>query len=113
LKRRKFARLCLILSAIGLVMLHVSTSYLKPETIKIEEVDEGKVGKVVKIQGNITDFYSTGSASFFTVKDSKGEIQVVSFNSRDIGSSQQVEVLGKVELREGEVQLVSTKIEQN
>ena len=99
-----------MLSAIGLVILQTSTSYLKPETIDIGKVDSSKAGEVVKIQGQVQDFYSTQQASFFTLKDQTGEIQVVDFNAGKHGGK--TTVLGTAELRQGKIQIVSTKIEQ-
>lgn len=112
MKRKKFTYLCLLLSVIGLVLLQFSTTVLRPETVPIEEVEEDSIGQTVKVEGTVTDFYSTDSATFFTLTDSTGEIEVVSFNSVEPGNGRNVSVLGNVELRSGSLQLVSTKIEQ-
>ena len=108
MKRQKFARLCLLLSIIGLGILYLSTSYLKPETINIEQVDSSKAGETVKIQGQVQGFYSTKSASFFTLKDSTGKIQVIDFNAGKYNGN--VTVLGTAELRNGQIQIVASEI---
>lgn len=110
MKRKQFARLCLLLSIIGLGILYISTDHLKPETIDIGEVDSSKAGEVVKIQGQVQGFYSTQKASFFTLKDSTGEIQVVDFNAGQHGGN--ITVLGTAELREGSLQVVASKIKE-
>ena len=111
MKRKQFARICLLLSVIGLGILYISTDYLKPEKIEIGEVDSSKAGKVVKIQGQVQGFYSTQSASFFTLKDPTGEIQIVDFEAGKYGGN--VTVLGTAELREGDLQIVASEITQN
>jgi len=112
-KREKFTYLCLALSVIGLAILQVSTTYLKPEVSEIQSVDSSKVGETLKLEGNVTGFYSTRSASFFTLKDSTGEVQIVSFNSPELRNGQNVTVLGQVELMKGNLQVVSSEIEQS
>lgn len=113
MKRGKFTYLCLGLSIIGLAIMQFSVSYLKPEPVPVAEVDSSKAGETVKINGTVKNFYSTPQASFFTVKDSSGEIQVVDFDASNLDNGRRVSVLGRVELREGDLQLVSTEIEQN
>lgn len=110
MKRKKFTQLCLLLSIIGLGILYISTDYLKPETIEIGEVDSSKAGKVVKIQGQVQGFYSTQSASFFTLKDPTGEIQIVDFQAGKHGGN--VTVLGTAELRQGDLQLVASEVKK-
>ena len=113
MNREKFTYLCLTLSIIGLAILQLSTTVLKPETVPVQSVDESDVGTVVKIEGNVTGFYSTDSASFFTLEDRTGKIPVVNFQKLKLRNGQNVSVLGNVELRRGNLQLVSSKIEQN
>lgn len=109
MKRKQFAHLCLILSILGLGILYISTHHLKPETINIGEVDSSKAGQVVKIQGQVKNFYSTKKASFFTLKDQTGKIQVVDFNAGKYGG--EATVLGTAELRKGQLQIVASEIE--
>ena len=111
MKREKFTYLCLLLSVIGLVLLQFSTTVLRPEIIPVEDVESEDIGQTVRVEGTVQDFYSTDSAIFFTLEDSTGEIEVVSFNSVELGNGKNVSVLGNVELRSGSLQLVSTKIE--
>lgn len=113
MNREYFTYLCLFLSILGLGVLQFSTAYLKPEVTSIESVGSSEVGQTVKVSGNVSGFYSSDSASFFTLTDSTGEIQVTSFNNREVGSGAAVTVLGRVELHQGDLQLVSTEIEQN
>ena len=113
MKRSQFTKLCFLLSITGLGILYGSTEYLQPEITNIESVDSSKTGEVVKIQGNVSNFYSTPQASFFSLKDRTDEIQVVDFNANKYRSGGNLTVLGRVELRQGELQLVSTEIEQN
>jgi RecJ-like exonuclease len=112
-KRKKFTYLCLLLSVIGLVLLQFSTTVLRPEVIPVEDVESEDIGQTVRVEGTVQDFYSTDSATFFTLEDSTGELQIVSFNPVEAGNGREVSVLGNVELRNGELQLVSTRIEQN
>ena len=113
MKRKKFTYLCLLLSVIGLVLLQFSTTVLRPEVVPVEDVESEDIGQTVRVEGAVQDFYSTDSATFFTLEDSTGEIQVVSFNPVETVNGREVSVLGNVEMRNGEIQLVSTKIEHN
>lgn len=113
MKRKKFTYLCLLLSVLGLVLLQFSTTVLRPDVVPVEDVESEDIGQTVRVEGTVQDFYSTGSATFFTLEDSTGELQVVSFNPVESGNGQKVSVMGNVELRNGELQLVATRIEQN
>ncbi|QGA79936.1 OB-fold nucleic acid binding domain-containing protein [Candidatus Nanohalobium constans] len=113
MNRERFTYLCLFLSVLGLGILQFSTAHLKPDVTDINSVDSSKVGQIVKVKGNVSGFYSTGSASFFTLTDSTDKIQVTSFNQPEVSSGDTITVLGKAELHQGSLQIVSTEIEQN
>ena len=113
MKRNQFRKLCLLLSIIGLGILYGSTTHLKPKITSIENIDSSKTGEVVQIQGNATSSYSTSKITFITLQDSTDQIQVIDFNTGRYSQGSNLTVLGKVELRQGDLQVVSTKIEQN
>ena len=110
MKRKNFARLCILLSLTGLVIMYLGSSYLAPERTSIEDINQERIGENVRILGNVTSSYSTESATFLTVEDSTGSISVVDFESGDYREGEKLEVIGGVEMHRGDIQVSASRI---
>jgi RecJ-like exonuclease len=111
MKRQDFARLCLVISLVGLGVMYLSTYYLGPETVEPSDVSREDIGSTVSVKGNVLDFYMTDSASFFTLKGETSGIKVSDFQKRSL-STGEVRVTGSVDLYRGDLQLVASKVER-
>jgi RecJ-like exonuclease len=97
-------RACIILSMIGLGIIHLSQAYIQPENVEIREIDETWVGKTVTVNASTNSYSEASEATFFSLKDSTGSIQAVDFENQSIPSSG--EFTGYVDIYESNLQLV-------
>ena len=111
MNRERFARFCLEVSVLGLLVMYGSTLYFSPEKVSPGDISREDMGETVSVVGNVSGFYSAGSASFFTLESSSGSVSVVDFEGRSLPDGRTVEVTGRVDLHEGDVQLVASSIE--
>ena len=95
---------CIVLSVIGLSIIHISQSYMTAEKVNIEEIDETWLGKTVKINGTIKPEFKTENAAFYTVKDSTGSIDLADFENQSI--PRQGRVTGYVDVYQGDLQVI-------
>ncbi|MFO7793479.1 MAG: hypothetical protein R6V35_00695 [Candidatus Nanohaloarchaea archaeon] len=109
IREKDIYRACIVLSIIGLGVIHISHSYIQPDKVGIDQIDETWMGNTVQISGNVRDHFQTGNAAFFTLENSSHTISVADFESRNI--SDQVTVTGHVDIYQGDLQIVAQKIE--
>ncbi|MFB6100836.1 MAG: exodeoxyribonuclease VII large subunit [Candidatus Nanohalobium sp.] len=112
MNRENFARLCILVSAVGLGIMYFSTQFMRPEKVAVSEVSRSDIGRSLRVEGEVTGFYTTDSASFFQLKSGNSSIMVVDFQKRRFSGGETVVVTGKVDLYRGSLELVSTEIEQ-
>lgn len=85
-------------------MIHISQSYITPEKVGIESIDETDLGNSVTVEGNVSLEHSTGNADFLKIRDATGSIRAVDFEQRSI--PEKASVSGYVDVYEGELQIV-------
>ena len=112
MKRENFSRLCIAVSVIGLGIMYVSTEVIQPEKVSPREISQEDLGESIRAEGKVTEFYTTQSASFFTLQGNKSSISVSDFQKNDLSEGQKIVVTGQVDMYRGDLQLVSTQIEQ-
>jgi hypothetical protein len=112
MSREKFARLCLLASVIGLGIMYASTQLVRPPEVTPADISRQDIGESYRVAGEVSGFYSTGSASFFTLAGEEGGIQVVDFQNRKFSAGQELVVTGEIDLYQGTLELVSTRIER-
>lgn len=112
MNRKNFARSCLLVSVLGLAVMYASTQLMRPETVSPGDISRENVGENFRVEGNVSDFYRTDSASFFTLNGENSSIQVVDFERRSFPEGSTLTVTGRIDLYQGELELVSTRIEQ-
>lgn len=101
-------RACIILSIIGLGLIHLSQMYMEPEKVSIDEIDETWIGRTVEITGSINVESKTGSAAFLNIQDSTGSIPAVDFEDREYPD--QASATGYIDMYEGRLQIVIENI---
>lgn len=100
---------CIVLSIIGLGIIHVSHSYLEIQEADITEIDRTWMGNTVQVEGEVSSYTETENAAFFEIEDSTGKIDIVDFENRNI--SNQASVSGHVDVYQGNLQIVAEEIE--
>jgi aspartyl/asparaginyl-tRNA synthetase len=112
MKRERFAKLCLIASVIGLGIMYASTQFIQPSKVSPGEITRQDVGESYRVAGEVSNFYSTESTSFFELRGESEGIQVVDFQNRKFSTGQELLVTGEIDLYQGTLELVSTRIER-
>lgn len=113
MKREDFARICLLVSLIGLSIMYASGEFLEPEKTDIGDISESDVGDTLVVEGTVSGFYSTDSASFFTLEDDSGSISVTDFDSRKFDNGEKINISGQVDLYQGDLQIVASEIRED
>lgn len=101
---------CIILSIIGLGIIHISQSFIQPDKVEIDEIDETWIGNSVSINGTISSVYSSNETVFLTVEDDSGSITVVDFDRGNYSRGSEIEAKGYVEVYQSELEIVADEI---
>jgi exonuclease VII large subunit len=119
MNEEKMLRICLAGSILGLLALYFIATNLAAVHVKIGEVSGNLMGSVVKVDGEVGDFYEHSSGHlFFNLMDESGRIRVVvwsdmaeelgltGFNVSGIRDGARLEITGTVEMYRGELELI-------
>lgn len=119
MNEEKMLRICLIGSMLGLLALYFIATNLAAVDVKVGEVSGNLMGSVVKVEGEVSDFYEHSNGHlFFDLMDESGSIRVVvwndiaeelrlgGFNVSSIKDGARLEITGTVEMYRGEVELI-------
>lgn len=112
MKRKRFARSCILVSVAGLALMYFSTQYFEPEKVSPADISRDDVGENFRVEGNVSGFYRTDSASFFKLNRRNSSIQVVDFERKSFPEGATLTVEGRIDLYQGELELVSTRVER-
>ncbi len=116
---KSILKLSLISSIAGILLLYVSAAHMKPSLTPISKVDEDFVGLSTKVSGKVIDIRGASEGHLFLkIKDeSGGVITVPIFSKINSKLEKQVELLdnievqGKVENYEGQLEIIPKKPE--
>lgn len=119
MKEEEMMRICLAGSIIGILVLYFIALYLPSTEMDIGEVTGNVIGSVVKVEGQVEDFYEHRSGHyFFDLADGTGKVRVVVWeqmveelrlggvNVSDIRDGARLEITGTVERYRGELELI-------
>lgn len=106
---RDIYRACIVLSIIGLGIIHVSHSYLEYQKVKVDEIDRTWLGNSVRVEGEIVSRTEVDGAKFMELRDSTDTISIVDFEMRNVTS--QASISGYVDVYQGDIQIVAEEIE--
>jgi DNA/RNA endonuclease YhcR with UshA esterase domain len=102
--------LLLLFSLLGISLLFLLSFILQPTSIKINQIDDTFINKIVKLQGYASSFRlldkSTNFSSFL-LKDSTGNITII---CNCVNFTGKLEVQGKVQEYNNKLQVQANKI---
>lgn len=107
----KHHRYAVLLSIVGLVLIHLSSTYVTAEEAETDELKPGWIGKKVVVNGTATEVSRFNETLIFTLKDSEGAVKVAEFRSdSDVSNGEKVEVKGTVKIYRGNMEIVADSI---
>lgn len=112
MKRKKFARLCLVVAVAGLVVLYAAEDHIKKETISPSQISAKDVGNSVKVQGEAVNIYRSGGVTYFKLKAGDGDVEVADFQETKLVSNENLTVHGTVKMYRGDVQVNAARIDR-
>ena len=106
-------RLALLISIVGLAALFLIANTIGSEKVLIGDITPDDVGRGVKACGEVENkFTSKNGHVFFSLNDGTGSIKTVVFNSTQTEDPEaDVCVTGRVDLYEGEIEIIADVIE--
>lgn len=103
-------KIALCLSLIGMFLLIMIVQFSEPQQTKVILVGDN-IGKQVLISGEVTRATQKEDASFLTITDKTASIKVVAFGPVEkLEKGTFVEVVGRVEIYEDELEIVAEQI---
>lgn len=103
-------RICILLSIIGLGIIHISQSFIEPDSVDIGQIDKTWIGNSVSIEGNISSVSKFNETVFIEVLDDSGKITVVDFDGGNYSRDDRVKVTGYVEIYQNELEIIPDEI---
>ena len=113
MKTQNLIKISLAISIIGIFILLLILEYFPPDLVKLQDLTEDYLETSVRIQGTITQIKETPTVLILKLKDSNKLITVIAFEEAaplDLKLNSQVEILGKVESYENELEIITDKI---
>lgn len=112
-------KLCLICSVIGLVVLFFGVQLKEAKVIEISKINKENLGEEIVVEGRVTNKYYNGEHLFFDLEGDKEKINIVVFKNslegsnidpKKIKQSDKVRVTGKVEIYNGELEIIGKNL---
>ncbi len=92
----------------GLLMLGIVTASAEPQKVSPEEVDRSMLGKQIAVEGSVRELSRYKQHAFFKIKS----LNAVMFDySGFIFNNETVVLKGRVDMYEGDLQVVANSIE--
>ena len=112
MENSKLIKISLIMSIIGILSLLLIVEFFPPELIKIKDITEEHLEKSIRTQGTITQIKATPGLVRLKLKDSNKLITVILFTEEEqnIELNSKVEILGKIESYQYELEILADKI---
>lgn len=97
----------MIATLIGLILLGITTVAAEPQRVSPEEVDKSMLGKKIAVEGSVNNLSRYKQHAFFQVNS----VDAVMFGYPGfIFNNETVVLKGRVDLYEGDLQVVGSKI---
>lgn len=101
----------LIISIVGIFLLLFLANTLKPQLIKIEEINDKLLNKKIAIQGKIFKIEDKKTFQILSIKDETGKIDILcECKNETMENSQNIIVIGKVQEYQQYLQIQADKI---
>jgi hypothetical protein len=89
-------------------LLGITTVSAEPQKVSPEEVDKSMLGKKIAVEGSVNNLSRYNQHAFFQI----GSVDAVMFSYQGfIFNNEKVRMTGRVDLYEGDLQVVGSKIE--
>jgi len=109
MKEKTLLKIALIGSLLGILILFIISNKLEVNERIISEIDESYIGSNVRINGVVLDVQNKGSIVLIDIAQLE-EMHVVVFDNVSLAKGDYVEITGKIEEYEGEMELIADKI---
>jgi RecJ-like exonuclease len=103
-------KLALLTFFIGLIALIFLSSSLSPKQLKISEISGKMLDEYVQIAGEVVKVKNYDSSVVFDMQDDTDKISVISYKNISITNKTDIEVIGKVKVYKGRLELEAQKI---
>lgn len=104
-------KLTLSISLLGIFILLTITTLTKPKTLQINQITKQDINKNIQITGELIQTKSPlENFQILTIKDSKGEINILTNKILNLKKSQQLTIIGKVQEYKNQLQIQADKI---
>lgn len=109
---KNLLRTALVCSIIGIFIILSISENIEIKNLNIAEITKEKLEETVKITGEIISKTDTEDLIIMNVKDSTGEMTVITFKSDDIKleKNQLVEIQGEVIDYKGKIEIEASRI---
>ncbi len=97
-----------MMSLLGIAGIFAVAYYTEPLKARISDINEGMLGKIVIISGEIKSVQDDDKNTFISIADETGEIKAVYFgNAHPSGNAT---VTGKVSIYKGHIEIIASEI---
>lgn len=111
MNEKNLFKISLLCSLIGILIILIISERLETPAIKISEINSELLEKQVKISGNITNILQYPGIFIISVKDSTGEIKVVTFEENiQLEKGLAVEIEGIIKKYKGSLEIEAKQI---
>ncbi len=115
----KLKKICLVAMILGLAGMIAIGALIKPETLKVSQITQSKIGSIIEAQGTIASYsINKDNHIFFDLADGTGSISTVMFERTARGqkdvynlkNGDNVTVTGKIALYQQELEIQADSI---
>ncbi len=118
MKDETLLKLSLVTSIVGLLLLFSIAQMAEVPAVTISQITEDYIGRTVLISGNISSIFTSNKGTIFLeISDKTGELKAVIFKNlvskvspSPLQERQQVQIQGKINEYEGELEIIPDKI---
>lgn len=111
------AKICLILTIVGITGLFVIVQTIQPKVVRIREIDTSIIGQLIEVNATIKSISKDGHV-FFNLEDGNDSIKAIMFERDaknhehvyELKKNDNVTVIGEVNNYRGELEIVVKNI---
>ena len=114
-KQEQILQIALITATIGIITLLFLSEQIKPQEIKIKDINNEFEGRLVKINAKVLTTRQAKQTLILQIYDGTGKIDAVRFNQTNFPSIQKnsfASFEGKIKTYKGKLQMVIAKVEK-
>ena len=113
MKEKNLLKVALICSLVGIVALYFISENIEIKQKNIEKITLDDINKNVKVKGVVKDLFENEKVMIITIEQPQ-DMTIVLFKSKNesvgINKGSNIEVIGKVDEYEGELEIIGNKV---